>query len=362
MHKEKTERILKVLSHEKPDRVPVTEWFWDGFVEKWRQEKGLDGSTDIYEYYDLDLKIISPNMDPQIESCQILKQTSEYVIFKSGFGCSVKKNYSSPLPQFFDFPVRSPEEYKYFSFEDPNDERRYNEERRDIISGDGFTPQCSFLEDVERNKNKICIFGSICDPCEVLWRIRGYEGALMDIALRSDMVKEMAERIADFMIEIGKNEVRKGDLPGLWIWGDVAYDRGMLLSPKSYREIIFPSLRRMCHVLKKEGVKLVYHSDGDIRPILPLLVEAKIDAIDPTQVRAGMNIIKLTEKYGEKLAFVGNIDIYKSKEEIKREVIEKLKVAKKGGWIVSSSESVGEDVSIENYEYFLKVVREYGTF
>lgn len=362
MNEEKTKRILKALNHEKSDRVPVTEWFWGDFVEKWRREKRLNQDRDIYEYYDLDLRIMSPNMDPQIESCQILEQASEFIIFKSGFGCSVKKLYSSPLPQFFDFSIRSPEEYKNFLLEDPNDERRYNKERRDIISGDGFTPRCSFLEDVKRNRNKFCIFGSICDPCEVLWRIRGYEGALADVALRPEMVKEMAERIADFMIEIGKNQVRKGSLPGLWIWGDAAYDKGMLLSPKSYRKVIFPSLKRMCHALKKEEIKLVYHSDGDIRPILPLLIEAKIDAIDPMQVRAGMNIIELSEKYGKSLAFVGNIDIYKSKEEIKKEVLQKLKVAKDGGWIVSSSESVGGDVSVENYEYFLRVVREYGTF
>ena len=362
MNKEKTERILRTLSHERPDRVPITEWFWDEFVQGWKMEKGLDENTDIYEYYDLDLKIVSPNMDPRVESCQILEETSEYVIFRSGFGCCVKKDYSSPLPQFFDFSIHSPEEYRNFIFEDPNDERRYKEERRDIISGDGFTPQGSFLEDVEKNRDKFCIFGSICDPCEVLWRIRGYEGTLMDVALKPKMVKEIVERTADFMIEIGKNEIKKGRLPGLWIWGDIAGDRGMFLSPKSYQEIFFPSLKRMCRTFKKEGIRLVYHSDGDVTAILPLLIEAGIDAIDPMQVRAGMNMIELSKKYGRQLAFVGNINIYGSKEEIKKELLTKLRVARNGGWIASSSESVAKDISVENYEYFVELVRKYGTF
>ncbi len=73
MNEEKIERVLKTLNHERPDRVPITEWFWDEFVQRWKTEKGLDEDTDIYEYYDLDLKIISPNMDPRIESCQILE-------------------------------------------------------------------------------------------------------------------------------------------------------------------------------------------------------------------------------------------------------------------------------------------------
>jgi len=360
MNEEKIERVLKTLNHERPDRVPITEWFWDEFVQRWKTEKGLDEDTDIYEYYDLDLKIISPNMDPRIESCQILEETSEYVIFRSGFGCSVKKDYSSPLPQFFDFPIHSPEEYRNFIFENPNDKRRYKDERRDIVSGDGFTTQCSFLEDVEKNRDKFCIFGSICDPCEVLWRIRGYEGTLMDVALKPEMVKNIVERAADFMIEIGKNEVKKGKFPGLWIWGDIASDKGMLLSPKSYREIFFPSLKKICRALKKEGIKLVYHSDGDMRAILPLLIEAGIDAIDPMQVRAGMNMIELSKKYGKQLAFVGNINIYGSKEEIKKEVLMKLKAVREGGWIGSSSESVGGDVSVENYECFVQVVRKYG--
>lgn len=360
MNKEKTERVMKALNYKKPDRVPITEWFWDEFVEKWKVEKELDNYVDIYKYYDLDLKIISPNMDPKIESCQIIEKTDKYVIFKSGFGCSVKKNYSSPLPQFFDFSIKSPQEYKNFFFEDPDDERRYKGERRDIISGDGITPQCSFDEDIDKNKDRFCIFGSICAPCEVLWRIRGYEGTLVDIALEPEKVKKISEKAADFMIEIGKNEVRRANLPGLWIWGDIATDKGLLLSPKSFKEIFFPSLKRMCTTLKKEGIKVVYHSDGDIRAILPLLIEAGIDAIDPMQVRAGMDMMELSKQYRKQLAFVGNINIYESKEKIKEQVFKKLKIAKEGGWIASSSESVGEDVPIENYEYFIEIVRKYG--
>jgi len=114
MHKEKTKRVLKALSYEKPDRIPITEYFWDEFLEKWREEKHLSEDKDIYQYYDLDLKIISPNMDPQIESCQIIKQTKEHVIFKSGFGCTLKKNYSTPIPQFLDFSIHSAKEYERF--------------------------------------------------------------------------------------------------------------------------------------------------------------------------------------------------------------------------------------------------------
>jgi len=63
---------------------------------------------------------------------------------------------------------------------------RYFDKRCDIINcGDSFGTIESYAEAIENNKNKFCIFGSICEPHETMWRIRGTEGLLLDLALFS---------------------------------------------------------------------------------------------------------------------------------------------------------------------------------
>ncbi|MEO8663529.1 MAG: hypothetical protein ABI693_34050 [Bryobacteraceae bacterium] len=62
----KLDRMNKALHHCEPDRVPVSDFFWGSFLERWRRELGLAADTDIYRYYNLDWQVVSPNMDPHI--------------------------------------------------------------------------------------------------------------------------------------------------------------------------------------------------------------------------------------------------------------------------------------------------------
>ena len=70
----KLERMNKALRHEEPDRVPVSDFFWGSFLERWRKEKSLPADTDIYQYYDLDWLVTMPNMDPHIKDFEILRR------------------------------------------------------------------------------------------------------------------------------------------------------------------------------------------------------------------------------------------------------------------------------------------------
>ena len=111
MEKEKKiERVILSPDRREPDRVPLGDFYWTEFLNRWREKFNLPPDTDIYEYYDLDVKVISPNMDPKVESCQIIEETSEYVVFKSGFGCTVKKMFAAPMPMFLDFELKRADE------------------------------------------------------------------------------------------------------------------------------------------------------------------------------------------------------------------------------------------------------------
>ncbi len=364
----KRERVLKTLKCEEPDRIPLHDFFWAEFLDRWKKEKDLPTDTNIYYYYDMDLMVISPNMDPLKKSFEFIEKGDDYIIWKSGFGCTLKKVDYSPMPMYLDFSLKSPEDYKKFEFHDPNDKDRYYNLRQDIVSGDGFTPQPSFNDAVNEAKSKICVFGSVCEGHETLWRMRGPEGVFIDLATNPKEVKEFVERIGDFMIEIGKRQLDFSAIDGLFIWGDVAYRNGMLFSPQTWREVFFPVLKRMCnefHAYRK-GVPLIYHGCGNASVIFDDLIDAGIDGYQTLEVKAGMDVVKLKQKYQNKLSYMGNIDALNvlpgSKENLKKDLLYRLNAAKGGGYMPGSDHSVPNNVSAENYDYFINLISEYGNY
>lgn len=364
--KEKIDRITKTLKCTEPDRIPLHDFFWTEFIKRWQKEKNLPEDTNIYYYYDMDMMVISPNMDPRKKSYKLIEKGDNYIIWESGFGCKLKKVDYSPMPMYLGFSVKSADDYDKFEFDDPDDKDRYFGIRQDIISGDGFTPLPSFDDAVKEAKDKICVFGSVCEGHETLWRIRGSEGTYMDLATEPEKVKKFVERIGEYMLEIGKKQLEFDGVKGMVIWGDVAYNKGMLFSPAIWKEIFYPVVKKLCKEFHDRGALVIYHGCGDTRAILDDLIEAGIDGYHTLQVSAGMDVIELKKKYKNKLAYLGNISAGEvlpgSKEEMKKNLLYKLNAAKGGGYMPGADHSVPGNVSAENYDYFISLLKQYGKY
>jgi hypothetical protein len=92
----KLDRLNKALRHEEPDRVPISDFFWGGFIQRWREELKLPNDANPYYYYDLDWIVTVPNMDPQIRSFETICEDSEEVVVKTGFGAIMRKKFDFP--------------------------------------------------------------------------------------------------------------------------------------------------------------------------------------------------------------------------------------------------------------------------
>ena len=359
------------LRHCEADRVPISDFFWGGFLDRWRRELGLPADADIYRYYDLDWVQTNPNMDPHIQPFEILRSDDTEVLVKTGFGATIRKRLDLPMPAFVAFDTATVEQMEAFRFDDPWDERRYFHRGDDQISGvgDGFVRDLPpFIDRVAERWSDFPVYGGVCEGHEMLWRIIGSENAMLWMAEFPDAIARFVERINAFSLEIVRAQIQAADgkLDGMVIWGDVAYKKGMLFSPAYWRRVFKPGVRALVDECHSHGLPVIYHGCGCSKRIFGDFIEIGVDAYNPLEAKAGMDVIDLRREYGHQIAFCGNMDVVVwadgSREEIRRAALTRLNAAKGGGFIFQSDHSVPSNVSGENYDYVVKLVRQYGVY
>lgn len=357
-------RMTDALSCREPDRVPVFDLFWQEFLDVWTQEKGQD---DIYDYYDMDLKLVIPNMDPAVKSFELIEQGKDYVIFRSGYGCVLKKADYSPMPGFIDYSVKDAGQYKDFILEDPDDERRYFQKSANILSSSGNTEAPAFSDQLAQARNRFPTMGLVLEGSELLTRIRGMEGTFLDVMLEPDKVRAFLDRLLAFEVRLGRSQITMG-VDFMYIGGDVAYDKGMFYSPEIWRSIFKPFLKTLCVELRsaKPGIKIIYHNCGNASAVFDDLIECGVDAIQPLEVKAGLDVVALKRKYGNRVAFMGNIDAQNvlpaDENTIEKALMRNLNAAKGGGYIPMSDHSVPNNVPVSNFDYYIALLRDHGSY
>ncbi len=367
----KLERMQKALSHEEPDRVPISDFFWSGFIKRWRQELGLAEDANPYYHYDLDWIVTVPNMDPFIRSFETLKENEEEVVVKTGFGAIMRKKFSAPMPEFIDFETNTIEKLESLEFDNPYDRRRYYEAGDNQIAGvgDGFERNSSaWIETVKSLWPDFPVFGSIIECNECLTRLIGPESNMLWIGMYPDRMGRVINCIGQFYLDCAKAQIdaSEGFLDGFVIWGDVAYRNNMFFSPDYWRQYFKPWVKAIADYAHSKGLMVIYHGCGNIHKILDDYIEIGIDALNPLEAKADLDAVELRQQYGNKLGICGNsnIQVWETgdKELIRKEVLRKLNAAKNGGYIFQSDHSVASDVSGHTYDYIVKLVREYGNY
>jgi len=367
----KLKRMNKTLHHEEPDRVPISDFFWGSFIKRWQQDMGLSQDTDIYKYYDLDWIVTVPNMDPHIKSFEIISENDEEVIVRTGYEALIRKKFNDPMPAYMAFETDTLEKMKNFKFDDPWDDRRYLKSGDNQIAGvgDGFardTPP--WIDTVNSLYPDFPVYGSICEAHEQLWRIIGSENVLMWIGLYPEQLGKFIRRVHEFVLEAAKAQIKaaKGALAGMVVWGDVAYVNGMLFSPEYWREYFKPCVKEIIDICHENDLPVIYHGCGNATRIFQDYIEIGVDSYNPLEAKSGLDVIDIRKEYGHRMGFCGNMNVMEwansDKKQLKEIVLRKLNAAKGGGYIFQSDHSVPPDVSGQNYDYVIKLVREYGKY
>lgn len=367
----KLRRMNAALRHEEPDRVPISDFFWGSFIERWRQDLGLAADANPYYHYDLDWIVTVPNMDPWIRPFETLKETPEEVVVKTGFGAIMHKHFQFPMPEMRAWETDSFEKLERAVFDVPRDPRRFFAAGDNQIAGvgDGFQRNSrAWIETVKSLWPDFPVYGSIIEASECLTRLIGQENAMLWMAEYPERMGAVIDRIGEFYLEMARAEIEAGAgwLDGFVIWGDVAYKKGTFMSPAYWREFFKPWVARMTHAAHAAGLPVIYHGCGNVKAIFPDYIELGIDAYNPLEAKAGMDVIELRREYGHRIGFCGNSDIRvwetADRDAIRHEVLRKLAAARGGGMIFQSDHSVSSSVSGQTYDFIVKLVREHGVY
>ena len=367
----KLDRMNKALRHEEPDRVPVSDFFWGNFIKRWKTDLNLPDDTDVYTHYDLDWQVTTPNMDPHIKDFEVLRETDEEVVVRTGFEAILRKKFADPMPEFIAFETDTIEKVEAFQLDNPSDDRRFFSGGDNQIGGvgDGYARNLPpWIDTVKKLNPNFPVYGSQCEANEYLTRIVGPENFLLWIAMYPEKMGNFIMKLNEWALEQLKAQIKaaNGLIDGIVIWGDVAYRKDVFFSPNYWRKYYKPGLKKMVECAHDNNLPVIYHGCGNVRRIFEDFIDVGIDAYNPLESKAGLDVVDLRMKYGHRIAFCGNMDVidwaHKSQEELKAIVLRKLNAAKGGGMIFQSDHSVPSNVSGQNYEYVVNLVRQYGQY
>jgi uroporphyrinogen decarboxylase len=334
------ERILRVLQRKEPDRVPHFEWLVDRRV---REALCPDCSspTEFAERMGHDAIIAELNY-------RKAKIGEGRWLSEWGF---VTRDTPEEHGIEVESPIKTAADFAQFTPPDPHLPER-------------FTAVETALEKYSGDK---AVIVHLNDVFSLPRYLMGMQDLLMAIVLDPELVKALVDMSVEINLALARELVDRG-VKIVYTGDDFAYNKGLLMSPKHFRELLYPGFYRVIQGFKELGLYVIKHTDGDLWSIMDLLVDAGIDCLDPIDPLAGMDLGEVKAQYGDRIALKGNVDCAELMTfGTPEEVVEATKIALRqgmpgGGYILSSSNSIHSTVKPENYAAMLQTLHEYGSY
>ncbi|HJW90921.1 MAG TPA: uroporphyrinogen decarboxylase family protein [Anaerolineales bacterium] len=343
------DRVLAALSHQEPDRCPMQVSFTPEFADRLRADLNLKGKAihnphgggNTYELeraLDEDMLLTSVGW-----ANSYYQQAGDY---SDEWGIDWRsQEYTTPYgigsyTEISRHPLADDRAVADYTGPDPNRPELYYEAER-----------------VTREfRDEYWIVGvTVTTIFECAWALRGYEKLLTDFVLKPDLADHILEIPYRYHLTAAKKLVEMG-VDMVWLGDDIGAQSRMLISPRHWRAFLKPRLANYIAELKSINpqLKVAYHSDGNILPIIPELIEIGLDVLNPVQP-ACMDPAELKKAFGDRLCFWGSMDEqhtlpFGSPGEVQAEVLERLTtLGKGGGLILGPTHHVQLDTPMENF-------------
>ena len=324
------ERFHNVLNFQPVDRIPMLEWapWWDLTVQRWQgeglkiqQQEGLWENESLEVQFGLDLHM------------------------QSWIGFFTDK---TPRARSHGAPIiESLDEYRAIKHTLYPDDPLNHERMRNIA---------------ERQKRGeivawITLEGMFWGPRTLM----GIEPHLYGFYDEPELMHEINSDISSYNMRIYE-QVCEYFIPDFMTFAeDMSYNNGPMISEELFTEFVLPYYQRMIPPMKEKGTRIFVDSDGDISLALPWFANAGVEGILPLERQAGVDLLKLRESF-PKFLFLGHYDkmvMSKGEQAMRAEFERLLPVMRQGGFVPSVDHQTPPGVSLENYQIYLRLLREY---
>ena len=327
---------------------------WATTIERWHKE-GLPQDVDFIDYFDLD-RVIDIRVDnsPQYEQ-KVIEENDEYTLYTTSWGATLRSwKRATSTPEFIDFTITTPEKWKEAKERIKPDRARINwdwlKKNYQTWRSKGYWIKANlwFGFDVTHS-----------------W-IVGTERVLIAMIENPEWLKDMFSHCLEVNLALLEMIWDEGyHFDSIYWPDDMGYKNNQFFSVEMYRELLKPYHQKAIEWAHAKGIKAHLHSCGNITPFIPELIDIGLDALNPLEVKAGMDTIYLKKEYGDKLVLHGGINAanWDKPELVKAEIEEKLPILKQGGgYIFSSDHSVPDSVSLHDFQEIIALVKQLGKY
>jgi uroporphyrinogen decarboxylase len=287
-------------------------------------------------------------MNPAFEE-QVISETRTSRIMRNcdGFLVEVPKDGHSTIPRFVSPAVVTCDDWYSLKAE------RF---RRDDAARKIDVEQLKKLYPPNRDFPAGVYCGSMIGKIRDLLGMEGLAYAIFDYP---DMVRDMVETACVLVEDLLEQVLGRIDFDYASGWEDICCKSGPLVPVGFFREVVLPRYKRISRMLKAAGIELWYTDcDGDVRAILPLLMEGGINCLFPYEVNSCAHPGELLSRYGKELRIMGGFDkmaLLSGPKTIKHYMETLVPLVNRGGYIPFCDHRCPPDVKPQDYLYYLEL-------
>ncbi len=346
------DEYLDFMTFRRNDRPLFDELFGPliGLKEEWLEQGATPGELDFsaFRYRCPAIGYLPVSTGQQGGLCEpcTLEETDEYVLARDSLGRTMRlcKGVATlPLPES-GFPVATMDDWRRI--------RHLFEFSAARLAGDWEAAANAHL--AAGRATCVGIPGGFDLPRQLM----GEEGVCLAYYEQPELIHEILSMVGDTTVRVLDAVSRAVPVDILSVHEDMAGKSGPLAGPKQVQEFIRPYYRRVWDLLAERGTRLFdQDSDGDMNAVIPAFLDAGVNCMHPMEPAANMDIVKVRQAYGTRLAFHGGIDkhvLRRSEAKIVAELEYKIPpMVATGGCVLGLDHRIPNGTPLANYRFYI---------
>lgn len=370
------DRVLQAVNHKEPDVVPAqVDFFDDEAQEKFLPPVGAGATADWREEIIAQFEFLDSSFVRVVKSgflAKTIRQEPGAELFEFETGTRWRIHHAPYWREYVAYPIVTREDLRRFRLPDPNGQpsdgffrnykvdNMYKPDLGETSRYDGVSDDARFF--AERG---FFTSGEINGFFSGVWYyLRPFTEFLMDLAADRVLARELIDMIGRYNLEDAENLLRAG-VDCIDFADDLGHNQGLFFSPRLYQELVYPWHRSLADLCHRYGAYVNMHSHGNINEILPLIVEAGIDILNPVGPSDGMNLRQLKREFGRDITLMGGISKFigeMSRRELEAHVCDVVaEGAPGGGFILREEGGIPAIMNESDFRFYLDTSRKHRT-